>query len=155
MKVVINNYFWLIIFVPLILGFISGRIGQVDKWYMKTLKKPRFNPPNYVFPIAWTILYLLIGVSYYYGLYNQPAILWVLPIIHLLFNFSYSPIFFYYKQVLGGAILTTIILITALMLMYQFYYYSKSKLAVYLLIPYIIWLLFANYLAWSIYIINQ
>lgn len=149
-----DNFFWIIIFVPLILGFISGRIGMVDKSYTNKLKKPLFNPPNFVFPIAWTILYLLIGVSYFYGLYNQPVIYWVLPVIHLLFNFSYSPVFFYYKQILGGAILTTIILITALMVMYQFYYYSKYKIAVYLLIPYIFWLLFANYLAWSIYIIN-
>jgi len=153
-----NNYdyfYWIIIFVPLVLGFISGRIGKVDEWYMKTLKKPFLNPPSFVFPIAWSILYLLMGVSYYYGLYKKEAIFWILPIIHLIFNLSYSPVFFYFKQLLGGAILTTIILITALMVMYQFYYYSKYPIAVYLLIPYILWLLFANYLAWSIYFLNN
>jgi len=150
-----NNYFWIIIFIPIIFGFISGRIGNVDDWYIKKLKKPMFNPPSYVFPIAWTILYILIGVSYYYGLYKKSFIYWIIPTIHLLLNFSYSPVFFYYKQILGAAILTTLILLTALMVMFQFFYYSKYKIAVYLLIPYILWLSFANYLAWSIYIINK
>lgn len=146
-----DNYFWIIIFIPLILGFISGKIGNKDNWY----KKPLFTPPNFIFPIAWTILYLLIGISYYYGLYNKSNIYWTIPIIHLILNFSYSPIFFYYKKILAAAIITTFILITALIVMYQFYYYSANKISAYLLIPYIFWLLFANYLAWSIYFINK
>jgi len=150
-----NNFFWIIIFVPMILGFISGKIGKVDEWYMKKLKKPPLNPPNFIFPIVWSILYLLMGISYYYGLYDKSYIYWTIPIIHLILNFSYSPIFFYFKKILAAAIITTLILITALMVMYQFYYYSGYKIAAYLLIPYIFWLLFANYLAWSIYFINK
>jgi tryptophan-rich sensory protein len=46
----------------MILGFISGKIGKVDEWYMKKLKKPPLNPPNFIFPIVWSILYLLMGI---------------------------------------------------------------------------------------------
>ena len=145
----------LIIPIPLLLGNLIGNIGRPDQSY-KELKKPALNPPNYIFPIVWTILYLMIGVSYYLALRKTNKIeYWILPIIHLILNFSYSPTFFYFKQILLSAFLTSIILITALMLIYQFSKLDKTLIASYLLIPYIIWLSFANYLSWSIYIINK
>ena len=70
-------------------------------------------------------------------------------------NFSYSPMFFYFKKILGSAILTLIILIFAIMTMVQFAITNKNLISVYLMIPYILWLIFANYLAWSIYKINK
>ena len=60
---------------------------------------------------------------------------------------------FIYKQLLASAIITLLILLTAIIVIYQFYTY-KQYISVYLLIPYIIWLLFANYLAWSVYLLN-
>ena len=57
----------LLIFVPLILGFLVGMSSKPDEWYFK-LNKPRFNPPSYAFSIAWSILYFLIGISYYLAL---------------------------------------------------------------------------------------
>jgi tryptophan-rich sensory protein len=97
----------------------------------------------------------MIGISYFLALKNTDDIKdWILPFLHLLLNFSYSPLFFYFKEILLSAILTSLILITALMLFYQFSILDDSFLASYFLIPYIIWLSFANYLAWSIYFIN-
>ena len=146
----------LILFVPipLLLGSLIGSIGRPDNSYKK-LKKSSLNPPNYVFPIVWTILYLMIGISYYLALQHTNDIkYWILPLLHLLLNFAYSPLFFYFKEILLSAILTSLILITALMLFYQFSILDESLLASYFLIPYIIWLSFANYLSWSIYFIN-
>jgi len=148
------DFYLLWIVIPLFLGFIIGSIGKPDDWYEK-LKKPLLNPPRLVFPIAWTILYILIGISYYYGLYKKELKFWIIPIIHLLFNFAYSPIFFYYKQKLGAAILTTLIFILAIMTLIQFKKIDKTMISVYLLIPYLLWLVFANYLAWSIYYLNK
>jgi tryptophan-rich sensory protein len=143
--------------VVIILFIINGIImynypSEPDKWYMD-LKKSPLNPPGYVFGIAWTILYILIIISYTIAFGNLDYIYWILPIIHLLLNFSYSPVFFYYKKILGAAILTTLILIFAIITMYIFSF--KSYLSVFLLIPYIIWLLFANYLSWSVYFLNK
>lgn len=143
---------WLVI--PLIFGFLIGSIGRPDKWY-ENLNKPVYNPPRIVFPIAWTILYILIGISYYFGLYKKALIYYLIPIIHLILNFLYSPMFFYYKQILGSAILTLIILIFAIMTLIQFAMTNKSIVSAVLLIPYIIWLIFANYLSWSIYKLNK
>jgi tryptophan-rich sensory protein len=141
--------------IPLLLGSLIGNIGRPDKWYNNKLKKPELNPPNYIFPIVWTILYLMIGISYYLALSNTNDIKnWILPILHLLLNFSYSPMFFYFRELLLSSILTTLILITGLMIIYQFSILDKSLISTYLLIPYIIWLCFANYLSWSIYLIN-
>ena len=141
--------------IPLLLGSLIGNIGRPDKWYNNKLKKPELNPPNYIFPIVWTILYLMIGISYYLALSKTNDIKnWILPILHLLLNFSYSPMFFYFRELLLSAIITTLILITGLMVIYQFSILDKSLISTYLLIPYIIWLCFANYLSWSIYLIN-
>lgn len=148
------DFYSLWIIIPLLLGFLIGSIGKPDEWYEK-LRKPQFNPPRIVFPIAWTILYILIGISYYYGLYKQEFKYWILPIVHLIFNFAYSPVFFYYKQKLGAAILTTFIFILAVMTLIQFSKTDKTLISVYLLIPYLLWLVFANYLAWSVYYLNS
>lgn len=143
---------WLII--PSFFGFLSGSIGKPDEWYNK-LNKPYFNPPRLIFPIAWTILYILLGISYYYGLYKKDFKFYVIPIIHLLLNFLYSPVFFYYKQILISAILTLLILFFAILTMIQFIIINKNLISVYLFIPYILWLIFANYLSWSIYKLNK
>ena len=148
----------IISFITVIILFIINGIlmfkypSKPDKWYMD-LKKSPLNPPGYVFGIAWTILYILIIISYTIAFGNLDYINWIIPIIHLLLNFSYSPVFFYYKKILGAAILTTLILMFAIITMYIFSF--KSYLAVFLLIPYILWLLFANYLAWSVYFLNK
>jgi len=142
--------------IPLLLGSLIGNIGRPDKWYNNKLKKPELNPPNYIFPIVWTILYLMIGISYFLALSKTKDIKnWILPILHLLLNFSYSPMFFYFRELLLSSILTTLILITGLMIIYQFSILDKSLISTYLLIPYIIWLCFANYLSWSIYYLNN
>jgi tryptophan-rich sensory protein len=100
-------------------------------------------------------LYLMIGISYYLALSKTKDIKnWILPILHLLLNFSYSPMFFYFRELLLSSILTTLILITGLMIIYEFSILDNSLISTYLLIPYIIWLCFANYLSWSIYFIN-
>lgn len=79
----------------------------------------------------------------------------IIPVIHLLLNFLYTPMFFYFKQKLGSAILTLLILIFEILTVIQFGLTDKTMISVYLMIPYLIWLLFANYLAWSIYKLNN
>ena len=145
-------------FLVVIILFIINAIimfnypSKPDKWYMD-LKKSPLNPPSYVFGIAWSILYLLIVISYTIALSQLDYVYWIIPIIQLLLNFCYSPVFFYYKKLLGSAILTTLILIFTIITVHIFS--LKSSIAVYLLIPYILWLIFANYLAWSVYFLNM
>jgi tryptophan-rich sensory protein len=146
------NFNLLIIILPLIVGFVIGQLSRPGEWYLK-LNKPKLTPPSYVFGIAWSILYLLIGISYYLALKNRSIEYWIIPLLHLVLNYIYTPLIFMYNRLLESAILTTLILITAVIVMILFYSYD-NKISAYLLIPYILWLSFANYLAWSIYILN-
>ena len=142
----------LLIFAPLIIGFLVGMSSKPDEWYFN-LHKPSFNPPNYLFSIAWSILYLLIGISYYLALKDKPFVYWIIPMIHLLLNYIYTPIIFIYKKLFESAFIVLLTLITAIIVAILFYSYQKF-ISTYLLIPYILWLMFANYLAWSVYYIN-
>lgn len=146
------NIKMLIIILPLIIGFIIGQLSKPGAWYFK-LNKPKLTPPSYIFGIAWAILYILIGISYYLALKDRSIGYWIIPIIHLLLNYAYTPLIFMYKRLLESAILTTFILITAIIVMILFYNYGNI-ISTILLIPYIIWLSFANYLAWSVYTLN-
>lgn len=147
------NLSFLIIILPLIIGFSIGYFTKPDGSY-RNLKKPNLIPPSYVFSIAWSILYLLIGVSYYLALKNKSIEYWIIPIIHLLINFSYSPVMFIYNKVFESAFIVLLTLITLIIVMILFSSYKKY-ISVYLLIPYLLWLIFANYLAWSIYFLNK
>ena len=142
----------LLIFTPLIIGFLVGMSSKPDEWYFN-LNKPAFNPPNYAFSIAWSILYLLIGISYYLALKDKPFVYWIIPVFHLLLNYLYTPIIFIYRKLFESAFIVLLTLITAIIVAILFYSY-KNYISAYLLIPYILWLMFANYLAWSVYYLN-
>lgn len=147
------NLSFLIIILPLIIGFAIGYLTKPDNWF-KTLKKPLLNPPSYIFSIAWSILYILIGVSYYLALKDKPIAYWIIPLIHLYINYSFTPMMFIYKRLFESAFITLLTLITLIIVMILFYSYKKY-ISVYLLIPYLLWILFANYLAWSYYFLNK
>jgi len=142
-----------IVCILIIIPILIGTLSKPDKWYYE-LKKPTLTPPGYVFGIAWSILYTLIAISYYFALWDKSFAYWIIPIIHLLLNYSYTPLIFVYKRLLESAIITSLVLLTAIIVMILFYNYG-NMISVYLLIPYILWLSFANYLAWSVYILNK
>tara|TARA_B100000795_G_scaffold269991_1_gene261696 strand:- start:5883 stop:6383 length:501 start_codon:yes stop_codon:yes gene_type:complete len=157
---------YLLIFIPIIIGMSIGRIFG-SKWNekeYKEMKKPELNPPNYIFGIVWPILYLLIGISYSNALYNKLSIkkltYWIIPMFALIFNYLYTPIFFGHNGLLYGLIVVILSLIFGILTFIQFQFYDnsywigKTKTA-YLLIPYILWLMFASYLSYNIYVLNK
>lgn len=145
------NYKQLIILLPLFFGWLTS--SKPDTWYQK-LKKPSYIPPPYLFGIVWPILYLCIGTAYYIALSTKSLIYWILPIIHLILNFSYSTVLFRYKKLRESMIICFLTLFTAIILTYLFYEYDKSKISVYLMIPYILWLVFACFLSYNVYKLN-
>lgn len=147
------NLDFLIIFLPIIIGFFIGNFTKPDKWYFN-LNKSIFTPPPYIFGIAWSILYILIGISYFLALRNKSFIYWIIPLLHLFINFIYTPFIFLYKKILESSFIVLLTLITAIITMILFYIYDNTRIAFYLFIPYIIWLIFANYLSWSLYYLN-
>jgi tryptophan-rich sensory protein len=170
---------FIIIFIPLIIGTtiggIYGKKWSEDKY--KNLKKPEYNPPNYVFGIVWPILYLLIGGIYSYALYDSKCIpdnlskcgtivyykdlqYWIIPTLALIFNFLYVPVFFGENGLYNGFVIIILSLIFAVLTLIQFivqtnYYEYTRVFAIIALVPYILWLSFASYLSYNIYILNS
>ena len=147
------NLKMLIIIIPLFLGFLVGFFNKPDKWYFN-LHKSILTPPNITFGIVWSILYIALGISYYLTLKDKSFNYYIIPIIHLIINLIYTPILFRYHNILLSSIVCLLTLITGLIVLYLFNKWNNDKLAVKLLIPYIIWLVFANYLSLSLYYLN-
>lgn len=142
------------ILIPVIIGGIVGLIisGSID---YNSLQKPIFAPPSIVFPIAWTILYILMGISY--GILKDKSLTDTktdtIYYLQLFVNALWSIIFFTLKMRLFAFI--WIILLDILVIIMIINFYKKNKLAGLLQIPYLLWILFASYLNLSIYLLNK
>lgn len=146
----LKNLFYL--FFPLIGGGIVGFIMRNSIDY-SNLNKPIFSPPSIIFPIAWSIIYLLIGIAYYiYRKNNNNKETISLYYIQLFINFLWSIIFFNLKWRLFSIIWIIILIIAVIMLMKKFK--EEEKSSYYLFIPYLLWLLFAAYLNIGVYLLN-
>lgn len=151
MKKLIKNLFY--IFFPLIIGFLISTLISNNIDY-QSLKQPPFAPPNILFPIVWTILYALMGISYY--LYKKNTYIDKIEILiyylQLFVNALWSIIFFILKLRFFSIIWILILVILIYTLITLFL--EKYKPSAYLLIPYLIWCIFATYLTIGIYLLN-
>ena len=143
--------------VPLTIGAISGiaTSSGLKDWYFN-LNKPSFNPPNYLFGPVWSLLYLLMGVSFYLILQETKSPLRKkaisIFILQLSLNFLWSFLFFKF-QLLGLAFIE--ILLIWLSILWMILEFKKlNKTAAYLQIPYLLWVSFASLLNGTILWIN-
>lgn len=117
------------------------------------INKPELSPPKIVFPIVWTILYILLGISNYIinknGKKEVPNLIYY---IGLGINLVWPFIFFNLKEYLVALIWLIILIIFVITMIIE--YFKINKLAAYLQIPYIIWLLFALYLNYQVFLLN-
>lgn len=150
MKIVKNLFY---IFLPVVLGSIVGFLisGNID---YSNLTKPPLAPSSIVFPIAWTIIYLLMGVSYFILKRNEKdtKLESIIYYTQLFVNLLWSIIFFNLEWRFFAII--WIFLLDVLVALMIYLFYNKNKLSGYLNIPYMLWLLFATYLTIGIYILN-
>ncbi len=144
--------------IPLATGGLAALITRDAQDIYSAFDNPPLSPPGWLFPIVWSILYLLMGVSLYLVWNTKVPFVnkkegikfWV---IQLALNFIWSPIFFIYANFLLAFIVLVLILIYTVLMIINFYKVSKS--AAYLQIPYLVWLVFAGYLNMGIYILNK
>lgn len=144
--------------IPLLVGYLGSLITtpSIGTWYA-TLNKPTFNPPNWVFFPAWTILFILMGISLYLVWEKYPKNKFskkALSIfgLQLGLNLLWSIIFFGSKNPLHAAI-EIVALWVAIMLTIRAFW-KISRTASYLMLPYIAWVTFAAVLNFSIVMIN-
>ena len=147
----------LCIAVPLIVGGISAAITGGGMELFEQVNKPLLSPPGWIFPIVWTILYTLMGISSYLVLTSsadQEKIRRAISVYvyQLLVNFLWPTLFFNFQWFLFSFLwLVLLIVLTAIMIRR---FYEISKPAAYLNIPYFLWLCFASYLNLTIWHLN-
>lgn len=141
------------IIIPIVLGGIVGLITSKAMNY-SMLNKPPLSPPGFIFPIVWTILYILMGISYgildsrEYIDFDIKSIYYAQLIVNLLWPI----LFFVFKWRLFAFI--WILLLISLVINMIIKFYQKDRVSGLLQIPYLIWLVFAGYLNLFIYFLN-
>lgn len=155
-----KNKYWIIIMmiaIPLVVGTLSGLLFSAGDEY-GAMVKPPLSPPSWLFPVVWTILFALMGVSSYL-VYSSDAdksektsALWIYG-IQLLVNFFWPLFFFKMGEYLFSFIWLLILWGLVLLMILKFNRINKT--AGLLQIPYIVWLTFAAYLNLAVYILNR
>lgn len=142
--------------IPLVVGGISSlTVGSGFDIYSEAVTKPPLSPPDWLFSVMWTILYILMGISSYLVYEKdkteakQPLAVYA---IQLAMNFMW-PIFFFSLNAYLFSFIWLIVL-WALAITMTVMFYRVSKLAGFLQIPYVLWLTFAAYLNLAVYILN-
>lgn len=132
-----------------IVGFIISKFIDYD-----TLNQPPLAPPGILFPIVWSILYFLMGVSYSILETNSLTDRKVDTIYYwqLIVNALWSIIFFVLKW--RFVAILWILLLLALVVYMIIVFYNKKKIAGLLQLPYLLWVIFATYLNIGVYLLN-
>lgn len=154
-----KNYISLSLWIVLLIaiGSIIGTLTkpEISTWYT-TLNRSALTPPNYVFPIAWTILYTLIAICgwliWLHPSLEQLRFVKILYVIQLILNWIWSPLFFNYH--LTGTSLLVVSFIDILVGILICLTYPKIRPVSLLMIPYLLWILFASYLNFYIWWYN-
>ena len=151
------------ILIPLIVGYLSNVLSRLlsgisTSTYYSQLIKPSFAPPSFIFPIVWTILYVLMGISAYkilkkgYDLSKVKDAMFYYW-LQLALNFVWSILFFGLDLRFSALVTIVLLIIVVSIMMYKF---SKiDKKAMYLNIGYLIWLFYASFLNYFIWMINR
>ena len=153
-----KNYFYLAVWIISLIS-IGSIIGYLTKpesnfWY-ESLKLSKLTPPNYIFPIAWTILYGILGFCGWKIWINNSLKLKNIKLlfsIQMILNWSWTPLFFYYHLV--GISLLVLCIMDILVGIIIIKLCKKIRLVAILMIPYFIWIIFATYLSLYIYLYN-
>ena len=145
--------------IPLFFGVLGGMItiNSVRTWY-PGIQKPSFNPPNWLFGPVWSTLFIIIGISAYLVWIRRDSIVHfprtvAVYFIQLILNLAWSFLFFYNHLI--GAALIEIIALLVVIAINGIMFYKINRTAGLLFIPYFLWVSFATFLTYNIFILNQ
>lgn len=144
------------ILISLGIGIAAGFLTKGSMEIYRSLQLPALSPPAIVFPIVWTILYVLMGISaYLVTISDSPYRNSSLKIyfLQLAVNFLWSIIFFNWNAYLFAFIWLIFLWILIVFMILSFY--KVNKAAAFLQIPYLLWVTFAGYLNLGVYLLNR
>ena len=140
--------------IPLAVGGLSALLTHNSMEFFQTLNKPPLSPPGWLFPVVWTVLYILMGIASYLvltsGKSNQTAL--TIYGVQLFFNFFWSILFFNMQSYLFAFI--WLVILWLLIFVTSVLFHQIFKLSGYLMLPYLLWVTFAGYLNFSICLLN-
>ncbi|MCH5268635.1 MAG: tryptophan-rich sensory protein [Lachnospiraceae bacterium] len=142
------------ILIPLAVGSLSALLSG-NKTAFSLLTKPPISPPAWVFPVVWTVLYILMGISYYMIYVSgdkRKSMALKLYVVQLFFNFFWSIFFFGFLHLLFAFFWLIALIVLVGIMIRQFI--RIRPLAGYLQIPYLLWCLFAAVLNYMFYLYN-
>lgn len=144
--------------IPLAVGGLSALITKNSMEMFSQIEKPPLSPPGWLFPVVWTILYVLMGVSAYIvqktnGSKTKKDSAIAVYTLQLIFNFFWSIIFFNLKAYLFAFLWLLVLWILVLWNVISFYKINKT--AGLFMLPYLIWVTFAGYLNFGIFLLNK
>lgn len=146
--------------ISILLPFSAAIVGSlftssaIETWYT-TLTRPSLAPPNWIFGPVWTLLYLLMGISFYLIWKNKSALKKLaikLFLVQMVLNVAWSPLFFGAHQIRWALVLIIFLDIFVALTIWQFQ--KIDKRAAWLLCPYLAWILFASYLNYQFFLLN-
>lgn len=141
--------------IPYVCAFLGNFLGNFASSF-EEIAKPQFTPPGIVFPIVWFILFTLMGISSYLiyksNSKDKKSAL-IIYGIQLVLNALWSLFFFNLNWYLFSFIWILLMIFFVALMIYKFY--KINKLASYIQIPYLLWLIFASVLNFSIYLLNK
>lgn len=149
--------FIIAVLIPLLTGGLSALISKNGFKDFQNMNQPPLSPPAWLFPVAWTVLYIFMGIASYLVFSSQSSIddkknALIFYGAQLFFNFLWSPIFFVTKQYLFAFVwlfvMWVLIIITTLKFL------KSEKRAGALMIPYLLWVTFAGYLNFGVFLLN-
>lgn len=153
----INTPLILALSIPLVGGMVSAMMSnkhmkEDPSWY-DSLKKPRWNPHSSLFPIVWTILYVLMGYASYRIFKTRGSLIpLTLYVLQLILNFTWSPIFFGQRNPHGAMFVIMALLGVLIPTITSFH--SRDAVAGTLMVPYLMWTTFAATLNYEIVRLN-
>ena len=137
-------------------GGLSALITKISMDIYEDIVKPALAPPGFIFPIVWSVLYTLMGISaakvYVESNGKIQGTGLVLYLVQLIFNFAWPIAFFTFRAFLFSFVWLIALWLLVLFMIIKFY--NTSKWTALIQVPYLIWLGFALYLNYMIYILN-
>ena len=143
------------IITTILIGVIPSIFVFKSMNVYNSLNRPPFSPPSIVFPIVWTILYMLMGISIYIIMQSKRKLkknARLIYYIQLITNALWSPIFFGFEEYFLAFLWILMLIVFVITMIFTFYKISKK--AAYIQIPYLLWLLFASYLNFGVFVLN-
>lgn len=144
--------------IPMTVGLLSAALTKDSMSVYEELNSPPLSPPGMIFPIVWTVLYVLMGISsamIYIDKEKNPdaakkGLIWYA--VSLVLNLSWSIVFFNLQAAFFALLVLIVLLYTVIRTILE---YRKVKpIAAYLQIPYALWIAFAGYLNAGIWLLN-